>query len=365
MLETHRRLYTAGLAERRDAWETERRGVTYGQQSAALKATRLTNPFLAATNFSSCQATLRRLNRAFEAFFRRVKAGEAAVGYPRFRGRGRFDTVDFPSHGDGCRLHEAARRVYIQHVGMVKLTLHRPVDGAIKTLAVTRKADGWHLVVSCDLGDAPAAPATGPALGIDLGLTAFVATSDGLTVAAPQTYRRAQARLRKAQRRVARRVKGSVRRRKAVRLLAKATLAVASQRKDFHHKEARKLVAACPDGMIAHERLNVAGLSRGRLAKSVNDAGWAQFIGILTHKAESAGVVVVAVPPYGTSQRCSACDAEPLAPKTLKDRWHSCSCGCSLDRDVNAARNILNLGLRNRPGLGRQALTGRVAASVV
>jgi putative transposase len=95
MLETHRRLYNAGLAERRDAWATERRGVTYGQPSAALKATRLTNPYLAATNFSSCQATLRRLNRAVEAFFRRVKAGEAAVGYPCFRGRGRFDTVDF------------------------------------------------------------------------------------------------------------------------------------------------------------------------------------------------------------------------------------------------------------------------------
>jgi putative transposase len=344
MLETHRRLYNDALAERKLAWEQEQRGVTYGQQAAALKASRASNPFLAATNFSSCQATLRRLDRAFQAFFRRVKAAESP-GYPRFRGRGRFRTVAFPSHGDGCRLDEATGRVYLQYVGLVKVKLHRPIEGPLKTLAVTRKADGWHLVVSCDLGDTPPASATGPAIGIDLGLAAFIATSDGLTVAAPRVYRRAQARLRKAQRRVARRVKGSARRRTAVRLLAKAHLAVANARKDFHYKTARALVAAHPDGIIAHERLNTAGLARTRLAKSVHDAGWAQFIGIVTHKAVSAGVVVVAVPPHGTSQRCSACEAEPAVPKTLKDRWHTCSCGCSLDRDVNAARNVLRLGL--------------------
>lgn len=97
MLETHRRLYNNALAEHKNAWEQERRTVSYGQQSGHLKQARMTNPYLAKTNFSSCQATLRRLDKAFQAFFRRMKAGETP-GYPRFKGKHRFDTVEFPSY---------------------------------------------------------------------------------------------------------------------------------------------------------------------------------------------------------------------------------------------------------------------------
>ena len=126
MLETHWRLYNTALSERKQEWEQAQRGITYGEQSDQLKAARKTNPFLAATNFSSCQATLRRLDKAFQAFFRRLKASQTP-GYPRFKGRHRFDTVEFPSVGDGCRFD--GRCVYFQHIGRVKVKMHRPIEG--------------------------------------------------------------------------------------------------------------------------------------------------------------------------------------------------------------------------------------------
>src|SRR5262249_18412762 len=142
MLETHRRLYNRALAERKSAWEERQQSVSYGQQSARLKDERTTNPYLARTNFSSCQATLRRLDRSFQAFFRRVKTGEAP-GYPRFKGQSRFDTVEFPAYGDGRKLDGAL--IYFQHAGHVKAKLRRPIEGAIKTVSFKREADGWHV----------------------------------------------------------------------------------------------------------------------------------------------------------------------------------------------------------------------------
>ena len=221
MLDTHRHLYNRALAERKDAWEQEQRSVNYGQQSGRLKIERTTNPYLAVTNFSSCQATLRRLDKAFHAFFRRVKAGETA-GYPRFKGRHRFDTVEFPSYGDGCKLD--GNRVYFQHIGRVRVKLHRPIEGTIKTVSFTREADGWHVIFSCDLGDVQTPPRPGPLVGIDPGLKAFLVTSDGESIAPPKFYRKAERALRREQRRVARRQKGSKRRAKAVQILARAHL---------------------------------------------------------------------------------------------------------------------------------------------
>lgn len=182
MLDTHRHLYNRALAERKDAYEQEQRTVRYGEQSGHLKNERLSNPFLAKTNFSSCQATLRRLDRAFQAFFRRLKAGEKP-GYPRFRGRGRFDSVVFPSYGDGCRFTDG--RAVFQIIGAVKLKLHRPIEGTIKTMTFRREADGWYVTFSCDLGDVHPEASTNPAVGIDLGLKEFLVTSAGEQVAPP------------------------------------------------------------------------------------------------------------------------------------------------------------------------------------
>ncbi len=353
MLETHRRLYNNALAERKDAWEQEHRSVSYGQQSGHLKGERLTDAYLAKTNFSSCQATLRRLDKAFQAFFRRVKAGETP-GYPRFKSRDRFDTVEFPAYGDGCKLTPDGR-AYLQHIGYVKIKLHRPLEGRIKTMSFKREADGWHVVFSCDLGEPVVESSANPPVGIDLGLKAFLVTSDGEMVEPPKFFRQAERQLRKAQRRLARRKKGSRRRANARQQVAKLHLHIQNQRRDFHHKTARALVETY--GLIAHEDLNVLGIARTRLAKSTHDAGWASFLAILHCKAEEAGVQVIAVPPYNTSQACSRCGC--IVPKTLSDRVHVCPhCGYTADRDLNAAQNILRLGL------SRQALTQPVAAYV-
>jgi putative transposase len=342
-LNTHRHLYNRALAERKTAWEERQESVSYGDQSAHLKDERTTNPYLAATNFSTCQATLRRLERAFQAFFRRLKSGEAP-GYPRFKGQNRFDTVEFPAYGDGCKVDGAL--VYFQHVGHIKFKLHRPIEGRIKTISCKREADGWHVVISCELPDTDVAPSPLPATGIDLGLKAFLVTADGCQIAPPHFYRKAQKALRRSQRAVARKQKGSKRRKKAVARLAKQHLHVANQRRNFHHQIARQLVGQY--GMIAHEALNIQGIARSSLAKSTHDVGWGQFISILYSKAEGAGVQVIAVPPGNTTQQCSACEALPETPeqrKRLSDRVHRCpSCGYVADRDLNAAQNVLRLG---------------------
>jgi putative transposase len=337
MVDTHRHLYNRALAERKTAWEERQESASYGQQSAHLKDERSTNAFLARTTFSSCQATLRRLDRAFQAFLRRRKAGETP-GYPRFKGRTRFATVEFPSYGDGCKLEGAL--VYFQHIGRVKSKLHRPVEGTIKTIAFKREADGWHVVLSCELPDAEVAPSPLPATGIDLGLKAFLVSADGYEIASPRYDRTAQKALRRSQRAVARKQKESNRRTKAVQRLAKQHLHVAKQRRNFHHQVARQLISQ--HGMIAHEALNVQGIARTRLAKSTHDVGWGHFLSILHSKAEGAGVQIVAVPPANTTQQCSACGALPETleqRKALRDRVHRCvSCGYTADRDRNAAK---------------------------
>jgi len=339
MLETHRRLYNDGLAERTDAWRSEQRSVTYGQQSGQLKECRKTNPYLAATNFSSCQTTLRRLDTSFQNFFRRVKAGQMP-GYPRFKSRDRFDSVQFASYGDGCKFD--GRRAHFQHVGKVKVKLHRPIEGTIRTMAFKREVDRWYVIFVCELPGVPPKPVCS-SVGIDMGLKSFLVTSDGEVVDPPHHYRDAQAKLRRLQRAVSRKKKGSNRRRKAVRQLAKFHWRVANQRRDFHHKTARALVSEYD--LISHEALNTKGLCRTRLAKPILDAGWGQFLVILTSKAAEAGVSVVAVNPAKTTQMCSRCGQLPTVKKKLSDRTHKCEhCGYIADRDLNAAENVLRLG---------------------
>jgi putative transposase len=337
LLETHRRLYNNALSDRRHCFEAEKRTLGYGEQSGRLKTTRRENPYLGRANFSSCQRTLKRLDRAFQAFFRRVKAGETP-GYPRFRGRGRFDSVEF-TQADGARLTSEGK-VYFQSVGAVKLKMHRPLEGSVKTITFRRQADGWFVIFLCDVAERAVARAIAPPVGIDLGLKAFLATSAGETVAPPKFYRQAQAKLRRAQRSVARKKKGGANRRKAVQRLARHHQHVRDQRRDFHHKTALDFVTRY--GFIAHEALNVKGIARSRLAKSTHDAGWAQFLTILGHKAACAGVSVVAVDPRLTTQTCSECGGLPAVSLTLSVRRYECShCGLSLDRDVNAARVVL------------------------
>lgn len=339
LLETHRHLYNNALAQRKQTYESEGKSLTYAEQSAGLKESRKTNPFLAVANFSSCQRTLKRLDRAMQAFFRRIKAGEKP-GYPRFKGYGRFDSVEF-TIGDGAKLTSDGKARF-QNVGDVKLKMHRPLLGEVKTVRFKKEADGWYVVFSCALPDFDGEASTNPNVGIDLGLKSFFVDSNGQEVKPPKLYRKAQKKLKRLQRAAARKKRGGSNRKKAVTGLARFSQHVANQRKDFHHKTALDLVKKY--GKIAHEDLNVRGMIRSlSLAKSTHDAGWSGFIAILSHKAESAGVEVVAVNPRHTTQTCSNCGCLPAVSLTLKDRLYNClHCGFSLDRDFNAAINIKN-----------------------
>jgi putative transposase len=330
------RLYNAALQERRDAWRINRESVTYYTQANQLKEIRAAGD-LALANFSACQDVLRRVDKTFKAFFRRVERGGKA-GYPRFKSFARFDSFTFPSYGDGCKLIDSKLR--LQGVGLVKVKLHRPVEGAIKTVTVKREAGKWYACLGVEYEPGPTTAHAG-SIGVDVGLSAFATLSDGAEVENPRYYREAQKKLRRAQRKVARRKRGSHRRRKAVLLLQKAHAHVRNQRADFHHKVSRWLVNNY--GLIAVEDLNAKGLARGMLARSVNDAGWSAFITKLAQKAEEAARALVKVDPRGTSQRC-VCGA--TVPKDLGRRWHECqSCGLSAPRDHASALEILRLGL--------------------
>jgi len=334
-----RHLYNAALQERRDAWK---HGVSlnYYDQANQLKDIRGAGN-LTLANFSSCQDVLRRVDKTYQSFFRRVKAGQKA-GYPRFKGRDRFGSYTFPVWKDGCHITED-HRLKVQGVGLIKIKMHRPITGNIKTLSLKRESGKWYACFSV-MADIPVDIPHSGAIGIDIGLISFAALSNGNTVPNPKPLKVGLRKLRVCQRQVARRKKGGANRRKAVRLLQKQHSRIRNQRSDFQHKLSRQMVGAY--GLIAVEALNIKGLSRGMLARSVNDASWGSFLAKLAYKAEEAGGQLVSVNPNNTSQMCSQCGCLPNVPKTLADRIHSCSyCGLVIDRDVNAARNILNRAL--------------------
>jgi putative transposase len=331
------RLYNAAIQERRDAYRTAGESINYYDQANQLKEIRAAGD-LALANFSCCQDVLRRVYKAFNAFFGRVQNGQKP-GYPRFRPASRYDSITFPSYGDGCKMLDNGK-LRLQGVGAVKIKLHRPIEGNIKTVTVKREAGKWYAVFSVECEPKPLPPSSEKA-GLDVGLTAFATLSDGTGIENPRYYKEAQAELRRAQRKVARRKRGSNNRKKAVRELQRAHAHVRNQRADFAHKVSRTLVVMF--GLIVIEKLNVKGLAGGMLAKSVNDAGWAAFTTKLMYKAAEAGRALVQVDPRGTSQRC-VCGAPN--PKTLSQRWHHCeSCGLSVPRDHASALEILRLGL--------------------
>jgi putative transposase len=347
------RLYNAALDERRSAWRMNGVSVGYLDQANQLKAIRAAGD-VGVANFSACQDVLRRVDKTFAVFFRRVKAGEKAPGYPRFRSRWRYDSLTWPSWGDGCRLRPTGR-LYLHGVGELKVKWHRllPAEATIKTVTAKREAGRWFVCFSVEMPEPEPWPLSEVAVGVDVGLTTFAVLSDGTEIANPRHFRAAERRLRIAQRKLARRKKRSQRRLKARQELAWVHVHVANQRRDFQRKTAHRLVRKY--GLIAIEDLNIKGLAGSMLAKSVHDAGWGQFISILSDKAGWAGRRLVKVNPAGTTQDCSSCGEH--VPKKLSERWHSCACGLSISRDVNAALNILRLALAQGLGWSLQART--------
>jgi putative transposase len=304
------------------------------------------------------QDVVKRVKVTFDRFLKGDSNGKRS-GKPRFKARNRYRTFTYPQMKEGCL---QGNLINLPMFGKVKVVLHRPIPVGfkIKTASVTKKADGYYLALSLEDQTVPEIKPDINAdslVGIDMGLREFLTTSEGETVSIPQHYRKAQKRLRVIQKRVSRRQKGSNRRHKAVKQLGKQHKKVTDKRKDFHFKTANWLLSKYD--VIAHEDLNVKGLARTRLAKSVLDAGWSSFLSILANKAENAGLLVISVSAYNTSQDCSNCGEK--APKKLHIRWHDCShCGCSLDRDVNAAINIKNRAV-GHPVLKAQLMSYAVA----
>jgi putative transposase len=312
----------------------------YYSQKKTLPQLKKTHPWYSEIYSQVLQDVIKRVQITFDRFLKGDSNGKRS-GRPRFKSRERYRTFTYPQMKDGCLQNNL---ITLPMFGVVKVVLHRPIPNGfkIKTASVTKKADGYYITLSLE---DPTVPTIKPDFnpdsitGIDLGLKEFLTTSEGETVPIPQHYRKSQKRLRVIQKRVSRRQKGSNRRRKAVKQLSKQHKKVADKRKDFHFKTVNNLLKK--HDVIVHEDLNVKSLSRSILAKSVHDAGWSNFLSILTTKAENAGLLVIAVNPSGTSQNCSSCGVK--VPKKLYERWHDCpKCGCSLDRDHNAAINIKN-----------------------
>ncbi len=374
-LDACRTLYNAALTERRDAYnfhvrqhpsyydESTRRelsreiGINYYSQANQLPEIKAIREEYNDIHSQVLQDVLRRVKMAFDAFFRRVRNGEEP-GYPRFQGKGRYDSFTYPQAGFSLT-HD--NRVCLSKIGSIKVKIHREIKGTIKTCTIKREGNAWYVVLACEVEQEPMEENT-EAVGIDLGLLHFATLSDGSTIENPRFLRKAEQRLEHLQQALSRKKRGSHRRRKAVKQVAKLHRKVSNQRRDFLHKQSRKLVNAY--GTIVFEELQPANMSKrpkpkqdengiylpngaaakGGLNKSIVDAGWGMFQQFCTYKAANAGRAVLFVNPQYTSQVCSGCGQ--IVKKDLSERWHSCECGTELDRDHNAALNILALGRR-------------------
>jgi putative transposase len=354
-----RTLYHVALEERQTAWERSGVSVNYSHQADELPGLKAACPEYGEVHSQVLQDVLLRLDRAFQAFFRRLKSGEKP-GYPRFQGRNRYNSFTYPQYNNGAVLDGEV--LSLSKIGRIPIRLHRPLEGTPKTVTISHEADGWYACISCAEVPTQPLPPTGQATGIDVGLKVFLVTAQGRVFENPRHLRKAERYLAKCAKRVARRKKGSHRRRKAVTLLAKAHQDVRRQRADFHHKTALALLRA--NDTIYLEDLQVRNLVRNHaLAKSISDAGWAQFRTILEAKAACAGRRVFAVHPAYTSQECSDCGKR--VQKRLSVRTHVCpSCGLVLDRDENAAINIQRAGQALRGLAGIPAGLNREAPSL-
>jgi putative transposase len=341
-LEECRWLYNHLLAERRDAWEQRQESVRLYAQQATLPALKAERPALAGVQSQVLQNVAVRIDLAFQAFFRRCKAGETP-GYPRFRGQGRYDSLTFPQVPVGCKLETATQRLYVMHVGRIKLVYHRPLEGTPKTATIRRSSTGkWSVSFACECVEPSPLPATGQQVGIDVGLKTFATLSTGDEVANPRFFHHEEQALAKAQRRLAKAEKGTPERAERRKVVARVYERVAWRRGDFAHQHSRHIVNRFD--LIAVEDLAVHRMTHHHcLAKSIHDAAWSQFADLIAYKAAWAGRRYVAVNPAYTSQECSQCGHRQTMP--LAERTYTCPCcGVVLDRDLNASLNILSVG---------------------
>ncbi|MGU3387330.1 RNA-guided endonuclease InsQ/TnpB family protein [Methylobacterium sp. D53M] len=343
-------LYNAGLQQRIEAHRRRGLSLRFVQQSAEVKAIRADDPEgIGRWSFTALDQVLRRLDQTYASFFRR------GHGFPRFRASARFHSATFRV-GDGLTIKRDRRVGVVGIPGGMKVVWHRnlPSDAKPGTAILTRQQGKWYVVFSVNAEFAE--PCGAGTVGIDLGLSSLIATSDGETIKAPRFASKAQKAQRRRQRALARCQRGSRRRLKAKARLAAGSARIARQRRDHLHKLSRSLVARYQG--IAFEDLNMTGLKKGILARSVHDAAWSTLVQLTTYKAESAGASVVMVDPRGTSQTCPDCMA--IKRKKLSERKHICECGCTLDRDIAAAMIVHQRAFG--PRHGPQSPNQRVAA---
>ncbi len=343
-LETCRLVYNSLLNDRKFQYDTAKVSVGRYTQQAYLPKWKKDHPELKAVYSQVLQDVVHRVELAFKAFFDRVAKGETP-GFPRLKGEGQYDSITF-TQNDSFKVGDSTLR--LAKIGQVKAKLHRKLWGEVKTCTVRRTNGKWFACL-CQEVEPELLPTSEEAVGIDVGLKTFAAFSDGTFIENPRFFRKEEKALAKAQRKLSQQQRGSKERKKARKVVSRLHERIRNRRHDFCHQNARRIVNRF--GIIAVEKLNVKTmLGNHCLAKSISDASWSQFRSILTSKAESAGREVLAVNPAYTSQDCSGCGYRPdglegRTKKKLSDRWHLCPmCGLSVDRDTNAAVNILALG---------------------
>ena len=345
-LDACRWVYNETLAIRKNTWEQEKKTLSLYESNKLLTGWKVEKPELIEVHSQVLQNVQARVDLAFQAFFRRVKAGQTP-GYPRFRGSGRYDRITFKQSGFSI----CENKLVLSKIGAVKIVLHRPMEGQVKTLTVRRDRVGnWYACFACEVPEHPLSNCES-VVGVDVGLESFITLSNGEKVANPRFFRKDELALAKAQRRMSKAEKGTAERGKRRKAVAHIHQRIANRRKDFSHQLSRQLVNNY--GVIVFEKLNEQGMMQNHhLAKSIGDAAWRQLIQYSMYKAEDAGRVVRLVDPKGTSQRCSCCGM--VVDKSLSIRVHDCpGCGLKIDRDENAALNILALGLESLGAIRR------------
>jgi putative transposase len=343
VLDVCRYWYNMCIEDRKIAWELEKRSVTKVEQEKTGIRYRATFPRAKAVFSQTMQVVCDDVDKAFQAFFRRIKAGETP-GYPRFKGYQHFDSFGFKQYGAGVKID--GRRLRLFGVGRVRVRWHRPIEGKIKTARIRRIAGQWFVCLSCELPDPVALPETGQLVGIDLNVENLLTDSTGKRVESPKYYRQAQRDLRLAQRALQRTKKGSKNRRKALQRVQRWHEHIKNQRQDLLNKVAHAYVQA--NDLIALEDLRIPNMVRNHhLSKSILDQAWGYLRNRFVAKAANAGRQLVLVDPAYTSKTCSCC-GQLFQDFDLSIRWVTCDCGLSLARDHNAAINILKRATTGR-----------------
>ena len=340
-LELCRWVYNETLAFRKNAWELEQKRIGYFDSKKMIPIWKKDKPELKTVHSHTLQDVTMRVDLAFQAFFRRVKAGEK-TGYPRFKGKGWYDSITYLQTGFSLENNTLT----LSKIGDIKVKLHRPIEGNIKRLTIRRSTtQKWFVSILTDNDSYNPLEPSDKSIGMDVGILSFAALSDGTFVENPRFYAKEQKNLAKVQRKHSKQAKGTPERKKALKVLCRVHERIYNKRDDFAQKLSKTLVDNF--GIICFEDLNITKMVKNPFyAKGIMDAAWNKLVTYTSYKAENAGRKVILVNPYNTSQMCSRCGN--LVEKDISERTHNCPfCNLSIDRDFNASINILRLGLQS------------------